>query len=102
MNGPGQIPESAIEKIMAKYVSKFQYCYEKALLADGSLAGNILMQWTIGPDGTSSDVKVVRSQLNNSGLHSCIIKELSRIRFPSPSGGAVTIKYPLAFSSATL
>ena len=102
MNGPGQIPESAIEKIMAKYVSKFQYCYEKALLADGSLAGNILMQWTIGPDGTSSDVKVVRSQLNNSGLHSCIIKELSKIRFPSPSGGAVTIKYPLAFSSATL
>jgi len=102
MSGSGQIPESLIEKVLSKHVQKFQYCYEKALLTDASLAGNIIMQWTITASGSPTEVKVVRSAMNNPTFHSCITRELSGIQFPKPSGGSVTVKYPLAFSSATL
>jgi outer membrane biosynthesis protein TonB len=102
MSGEGTIAEALIEKVLSQHVQAFQYCYEKALLTDASLTGNIVMQWTVGREGGASDIKVVRSQLNNASLHNCISRELSKIKFPSPAGGTVTIKYPLSFSSATL
>jgi hypothetical protein len=102
VSGPGTISDSAIEKTLAKYLQKFQYCYEKALLTDPSLAGTIQMQWTIRMGGAVADSRVVRSALNNQALHSCLTRELSKIVFPSPTGGAVVVKKPFSFQSTTL
>ena len=102
ISGEGQVEESEIEKALAKRLQQFQYCYEKALLSNPSLAGTVTAQWTIGAGGSASDVKIVRSQLRNEGLHQCIAKEIRNVRFPTPSGGAVTLTYPFAFSSTTM
>lgn len=102
ISGSGSISESELMKILSKYLSRFQYCYEKALLTNASLAGNLTMQWTIQTSGRSGDVKVVRSQLNNASVHNCMSAELSKISFPAPKGGSVTIKYPFAFTSTAL
>lgn len=102
MSGDGQVEESEIEKALAKRLQQFQYCYEKALLSNSSLAGTVTAQWTIGTGGSASDVKIVRSQLRNEGLHQCIAKEIRNVKFPAPSGGAVTLTYPFAFSSTTM
>lgn len=102
MSGTGQIAESLLEKVLSEHLQQFQYCYEKALLTDSSLAGSLVMQWTVLNDGSAGEIRVVRSQLNNAGLHDCISRELSKIKFPIPAGGTVTVKYPLAFSSASL
>ncbi|MDR3607065.1 MAG: AgmX/PglI C-terminal domain-containing protein [Oligoflexia bacterium] len=102
VSGPGKISDAAIEKTLAKYLQKFQYCYEKALLTDSTLAGTIQMQWTIAVGGSVSNVHVVRSALNNAGLHSCLTRELSKITFPSPSGGSVVVKKPFTFQSTTI
>ena len=102
MSGPGTIAEGELEKILGKYLQKFQYCYEKALLTEPGLAGNMVMQWTINPNGGVSQAHVVRSQLNSPPLHNCVGGEISKIKFPPPKGGSVTVKYPLAFSSSSL
>ncbi len=102
MSGAGSISESELMKILSKYLSRFQYCYEKALLTNATLSGNLTMQWTIQTSGHTSDVKVIRSQLNNASVHSCMSAELSKIAFPSPKGGSITIKYPFAFTSTAL
>jgi hypothetical protein len=102
VSGPGQLSDSEIQKALAKHLSRFQYCYEKALLNNPSLGGSITMQWTIQMSGSASDVRVQRSAMNHPGLHSCMIKELGSISFPRPKGGSVTIKYPFAFSSQTI
>jgi hypothetical protein len=102
LSGEGKLPESLVQKVLAKYIEKFQYCYEKALLADSSLSGSVVMQWSISMAGQASDIKVIRSQMNNAGLHNCLSRELSRIKFPAPTGGSVTVKYPFAFSSSTI
>ncbi len=102
MSGSGQISEAAVERVLSKYQAKLQYCYEKALLSDSSLAGTILMQWVISTSGSVSDVQVVRSQMNHAGLNQCISNILAGIHFPSPKGGAVILKFPFAFSSSSL
>ena len=102
MSGQGKMPDGAVEKVLAKYLNRFQYCYEKSLLSNPSLAGTVLMQWTIREGGGTGDIKVIRSALNDAKLHGCLSHELSGIRFPSPKGGPVIIKYPFAFSSSSL
>ena len=102
VSGEGSIPESLLLKVLSKYLEKFQYCYEKALLTDASLAGNVMMQWTIEPSGSATAVKVVRTQINNAGFEHCMAEQITKIHFPSPKGGSVTVKYPFAFSSSSL
>ena len=102
ISGSGKVSDAAILKILEKNMQKFQYCYEKALLKNASLAGQLTMEWTIETSGSTTHVKVVKSQLNNGSLHQCMNTELSRISFPNPKGGAVIVKYPFAFSSSQI
>ena len=102
MTGLGRINQDAIEKALAKRLERFQYCYEKALLSDATLAGNIMMGWTISAGGRPGSIRVVKSQMNNSKLNACMTKEIRAIRFPSPKGGIVKIKFPFNFTSSSL
>jgi hypothetical protein len=102
VGGDGSLSQSEIEKALSKHLQRFQYCYEKALLSDASLAGHILAQWTIGGGGAVSNISIVRSQLNNTGLHQCLMTEISKVKFSSPQGGSVVVKYPFAFSSTPM
>ncbi len=102
LSGPGSIPESEIEKALSKFMSKFQYCYEKALLTDSSLGGNVVFKWTIESSGKASGPKVVKSKMNNAQLHSCISDVLKSVPFPKPKGGTVEVTKTFTFSSATL
>jgi len=102
LSGPGDLSEAAIEKALAKYIARFQFCYEKSLLTDSSLAGNIRLQWTIGTSGGVSASKVINSQMKNAALHSCILGVLKEIPFPHPKGGPVTAKKTFSFKSSAL
>lgn len=102
MSGEGQLAGAEIEKELSKHIHKFQYCYEKALLTKNHLGGILMMQWQISSFGNTSDVRVVRSELNDDPLHGCVSRHLSSIRFPSPKGGTVTVRYPFNFSSTSL
>jgi hypothetical protein len=102
ISGSGQINEQAILKALSKHLDRLQYCYEKALLSDSTLAGSILMEWTITTSGAATNAKTVRSQMNNTALHNCLAKEIQKIHFPPSKGASVNIQYPFSFSSSTL
>jgi outer membrane biosynthesis protein TonB len=102
MSGPGEMSESQIEKALAKFLPKFQYCYEKALLSDAGLSGNLMVQWSITTSGTVTDSRIIKSQMNNNDLHKCILKVLKGVPFPKPKGGTVIVKKTFAFSSASM
>ena len=102
VSGQGTLSDSAIEKALAKFLSRFQYCYEKSLLSDASLGGQVTVKWTITESGKTSGAKVVKSAMNNEALHSCIIKVLGEVPFPKPKGGAVEVKKAFSFSSSAL
>lgn len=102
ITGEGTVSDGEIEKAIAKFIKRFNNCYEKALLTDSSLGGKIRMQWTITKTGSGTNPKVVSSQLNNEDLHNCIGKVLKEIPFPKPKGGTVTVSRLFQFSSAAL
>ena len=102
MSGPGSLTEDQIEKALSKFLSKFQFCYEKALITDSTLGGNLRLQWVIGSSGSVASAKVVQSELKNESLHSCILGILKTVPFPSPKGGEVIAKKTIAFKSSSL
>ncbi len=102
LSGPGELSESQIEKALAKFLAKFQYCYEKALLSDSSLSGNVMVQWSVTTGGKVEDSRVLKSQMNNVDLQKCVLKVLSGVPFPKPKGGVVIVKKTFAFSSASM
>jgi outer membrane biosynthesis protein TonB len=102
ISGPGSLSEAEIEKALEKFLSKFQFCYEKALISDSTLGGNLRLQWDITASGGVAAAKVIQSQMNNESLHSCILGVLKKVPFPSPKGGAVTAKKTFSFKSSSL
>jgi hypothetical protein len=102
ISGPGDLSEAEIEKALQKYLSKFQFCYEKALISDNTLGGNLRLQWNIGTSGGVSEAKVILSQMKNEGLHSCVLGVLKQVHFPSPRGGAVTAKKTFSFKASSI
>ncbi len=102
VSGPGNLSEAEIEKALQKYLSKFQFCYEKSLISDSSLGGNLRLQWTIETSGHVSGGKVIQSQMNNPSLHACILGVLKTVPFPSPKGGSVIAKKTFNFKSSAL
>ena len=102
LSGPGSLTESQIEKALSAFLKRFQYCYEKSLMSDSSLTGNLVVQWTINAGGRASNSRVVKSQLNNGDLHACVLKILGEVPFPKPKGGEVIVKKTFTFSSSSM
>ena len=102
LSGPGELSESEIEKALAKFLSRFQYCYEKALLTDSGLSGNLVVQWDVTVAGRADNSRVVKSQLNSKDLHACVMKVLGDVPFPKPKGGSVTVKKTFSFTSSSM
>ena len=102
VSGPGTMSNGVIEGILQKYLSQFEYCYEKALLSDASLAGSLRVQWDITTAGRVSHSQILKSQLNNAQLHHCVLHVLGKIRFPRPRGGYVTVQKTFSFKSGSI
>lgn len=103
MSGAGQLDSGAVEAALAKFLQRFQFCYEKALLTTPTLAGKVRLQWTISTAGRASGKpKILSSQLNDKGLHDCLGKVLNEIPFPKPKGGAAIAEKTFSFSSRSL
>lgn len=96
--GKGKISKSAIKKAIRKKLHRLTYCYEKALLRKPHLSGRIKIRWTIKTNRRVAGTKIIKSQMKDSKLHRCLMKEIKKIRFPAPKGGAATVEYPFKFS----
>ena len=92
----------ALQAVLYSHVQAIQYCYERELKRDPSLAGKISVRITVNPDGEVTNAEIVESTLNNSRVERCI---LSRIRlwkdFPpiDPEEGDVTFRQVYTFGS---
>ena len=102
LSGEGNVTQSLIEKALAKHLDKLRFCYEKALLSDASLGGNILMQWTITSVGSALNIRTLRTAIPSAPMQSCVSREISKIQFPKPSGGDVIVKFPFSFTSSSI
>ena len=91
----GDLDKAIIRRYIKRNEAKFSYCYEKQLLVDKNLAGTVMTQFLISPNGTvaSSSGKGVSGDVAN-----CVASVIKAIAFPAPKGGgSVQVNYPFIF-----
>lgn len=84
--------QSAVERTFARKTGELQDCwtreYEKN--HDRKLEGDLTIQMNVTPDGKTSDIKIVKTTLNNANVQGCVTQAISGWSFPE---GAGTVAY---------
>ncbi len=95
----GSLDSSAIASVVKQKLSGIKYCYEKELKNNPNLAGKVVVNFTIGADGSVTNYRVDNSTLNNTNVEQCILRMVRRWKFPAPAGGSVNVSYPFIFTA---
>jgi hypothetical protein len=77
-----------------------RFCFEWQLHRHPELSGRVTMEYVIAEDGSVRDAHVIDDQLHDETVTRCFEGVTSRMRFPPPEGGVVTVRYPFTLSGA--
>jgi hypothetical protein len=90
-------PVANAERTIAQLRPSFKSCYQKGLANDPSMAGKLIIQIDIAPNGDVSNV----SKTGGSGLspevEQCIMNKVRTKSFDAPGGGGSKISVPVTF-----
>jgi TonB family protein len=94
--------QSAIARVINRERSRLVRVYENWLKRDPALGGQLKIKFTILPDGSVTNVSIVKSTTNNADFDSNIIRYVKRWRFPADEGGSPTeVVYPFVFEGTS-
>lgn len=91
----GRLPPEAIQRVVRLNHGRFRDCYHRALLSQPKLTGRVAVRFVIGPVGHVTSVHDDGSTLASPAATRCILEAFSKLEFPMPEGGDVTVVYPL-------
>ncbi len=95
----GALDKDIIRRIVRAHISQVRYCYEVGLKKDEELAGRVVIDFTIGTDGSVSKAEVDSTTVDDEAVGTCIAKKVKRWKFPKPPGaGIVLVSYPFVLS----
>lgn len=105
----GRLPPEVIQRIVRASFGDLRKCYEDGLRRNPNLAGRIAVRFVIGWDGSVTEASEVGPQggspsspastpMPDRAVVSCVLHEFTKINFPRPEGGIVTVVYPIQFS----
>ena len=100
MKVEGHLDRGAIQKVINDHIHELQGCFERQLIVNPNLAGKVTFEWVIGTSGAVTVVKIKASSLSSNEATSCMQAAIHRWQFPAPSGGQVTVIYPVALASS--
>ena len=94
----GGLTRRQVARVVQMYWAQIMYCYERNLQKVPNLAGKVVLKWKIGPMGAVTSVSVAQTTMNHERTEGCLLRRVSRWRFPKPQGGTtVTVRYPFVF-----
>lgn len=95
----GPIPGSVLDEVMKKARAEFTACYDKRAAKNPELAGDVVLRYTVRADGTTRNVKIKHTTLNDAATEACIVGVGEKLRFPAePGRGETRVVYPFRFS----
>lgn len=98
--GTGVLDSNSITSVIKRRQSSIQRCYERELKKDPSVAGKVVVTFTIGTAGRVTSA-TASSDTVGGGVGQCVAGEIQRMRFPPPQGGEVNVNMPFVFSGST-
>ena len=67
-----------VSRIVNSHTDAIQYCYLREVKRNPNLRGKVVVRFTIRPDGTVSDVKILSTTLRSDSAERCIISRIKR------------------------
>lgn len=95
----GGLDREIIQRVVRQHYKELQYCYEKELQKDRTLAGQIDVKFTITGDGNVISAIHEGGSLKSALVANCVTGKIRRWVFPRQegNGGIVIVKYPFRF-----
>jgi len=97
----GTLDKEIIRRIVRRHLNEVRFCYTQALVTQPTLAGRLVVQFTIAPTGQVLASALGSSTLGAPVVESCVVQAVKRWDFPEPQGGGLAIvSYPFQLSPA--
>jgi hypothetical protein len=94
----GDLDKNIIRRYVRRKLDRIKYCYEKQLLSKPGIAGTVMSDFQISPQGTVLSSKAAGV---DDVVASCVAEVIATISFPAPpKGGLVQVRYPFTFRPA--
>ena len=93
-------PSRSFQSIAAtvkQYQGGIKYAYNRELLANPNLGGNMLVSFVIRADGSVEAVEIRQSTLNWPPLDDAVKKRMQHWKFAHGGGGPVRVVFPFVF-----
>jgi len=95
----GALDRSLIDEVIKRKMRQIRYCYQRELAKDPSMAGKVVIGFTIAGNGSVSKANVKSSTLGASTVEKCVVDRFYQMQFPEPKGGGIVlVSYPFIFS----
>jgi TonB family protein len=97
----GVLDPAAVANQVRSRLGGVRYCYDQELAKNRTLAGKVVLHWTIDLAGTTRDVSVESAAPPMPQVAACVVEVVKRWRFvPVPKDRKVEISFPFVFQSA--
>ncbi|MBU1242857.1 AgmX/PglI C-terminal domain-containing protein [Myxococcota bacterium] len=88
----GKLDPNEVRAVIRAHRNEVHHCYQKGLLQNDKLAGNVRVVFLINPAGRAQECRV-EENLAVAEVGNCICGRLTTWRFPQPEGGLAKISY---------
>jgi Zn-dependent protease with chaperone function len=96
-NSAGRLAPEVIQTVVRAGFGSFRTCYESALQKNAQLRGTVTVSFAIEPSGAVENASDHGSDVPDPAFVACVVDGFSRLSFPAPQGGYVTVIYPVVF-----
>lgn len=86
----GPIDRDALDNAMAAAQTAARDCHAEATSRNWKLAGEVVVQASVGPTGQVSGSKVARSSIDDPALVGCVLRAVDSQQVSRPAGGGFT------------
>jgi hypothetical protein len=94
----GHLPPVVIQRVVIQNFRRVRLCYENGIKNNPNLQGRVTIKFVIGLGGAVELAKDGGSGMPDTDVIDCVVRSFSKLEFPPPEGGKVTVVYPIQFS----
>lgn len=86
-----------IERVFQQNKGGIFNLYNRALRKNPSLAGQVLVELTIAPNGSVTSVNILSSELGDEKLERKLVLKIKKFKFTKANVAEITVTYPIDF-----
>ena len=99
----GSLDKEIIRRVIRSHIKEVLSCYEAQLTSYPTLAGKVMVNFTVAASGDVVASTLESSTVNEPRVENCIVQAMRRWQFPKPiGGGIVIISYPFVLTPAPI